>query len=179
MIDLKLDTRGDIILDETPDNSRIKVSFGISPYPILKITFRQQKEYDTDAEIYQPNSSNKIKIKFKTIAMPTGNQVGISCYDKEEIKQRIRILLKTNLGEISSKEDFGTLLNNYRHKDLTQQSIRTTIEEQVEADLANILENPSVMARHERINSIFYYQNLTLYIYNNDQPVCDLTLEDI
>ena len=179
MIDLKIDTRGDIILDKAPNNPRVKISFGISPYPIFKVIFRQQKEYDTDADIYKPDSSNRIKIKFKTVAMPTGNQVGISCYDEEEIKQRIRILLRTNFGEISSKEDFGTLLNNYRHKDLTQKAIRTTIEEQVEADLVNILDNPSVMARHERVNSQFYYQNLTLYIYNNDQPVCDLTLEDI
>ena len=51
MIDLKIDTRGDIILDKAPNNPRVKISFGISPYPIFKVIFRQQKEYDTDADI--------------------------------------------------------------------------------------------------------------------------------
>lgn len=90
------------------------------------------------------------------------------------------ILLKTNKGEIKSspKKNFGSRLNIYKHEDATKTSIQNSIAELIQDEIAGILDDPYVVVRHEYVDNVFYCQNLTAYIYDGEQLICDMKLEE-
>lgn len=181
MIDLEIDNHGDICMNKKKTIKKLKVSFFISKYPVFKAIIRQQKEYDSEADKFvADNTQGKINISFKIPEDTRGNLLTENLHDEDELRQRITILFRTNKGELLSslKEKFGSEINKYRHQDITLEETRNKIADLMKAELVGILENPSVEVEHEYIDSSFYNQNITAYIYDNEQLICDLVIEE-
>ena len=181
LIDIKLDDRGDICLKNKTSIIKLRINFGISKYPIFKATIRQHKEYEKKDDKYKSGAKyNRLKIRIKTADNKPQKLSSQSYHDIEELRQRIMILLKTNKGEIKSspKKNFGSRLNIYKHEDATKTSTQNSIAELIQDEIAGILDDPYVVVRHEYVDNIFYCQNLTAYIYDGEQLICDMKLEE-
>lgn len=181
MIDLEIDNHGDICLNKSSVIKRLKIGLFMTKYPVFKATIRQQKEYDNESEKYKPdNRHGKIKLKIKIPENKNGNLSSSSIHDEDEIRQRITILFRTNKGEILSslKNSFGSKINMYRHKDITLEETRRKIADLMRNELIDILDNPYVIVQHKYIDGPFYSQNITAYIYDDEQLICDMVIEE-
>ena len=181
MIDLEIDSHGDICLNKSSVIKRLKIEFFMTKYPVFKPTIRQQKEYDNESEKYKPdNKHGKIKLKIKIPENKNGHFSSSSIHDEDEIRQRITILFRTNKGEILSslKNSFGSKINMHRHKDITLEETRKKIADLMRDELVNILNNPYVIVQHKYMDGPFYSQNITAYIYDNGQLICDMVIEE-
>lgn len=176
MIDFKLDSSGDIVLEKDEPIKKIKVGMGFSEFPILKATFRQRKKYDEEAEMLQ-TSDMRAKISFKKNTTDSNKIKNI--YDEEAIRQRIMILFRTKKGIIEQRPEFGSEINYLRHEDRTVKGFTTELEDLMANELKDILEQPNVAVRHVKADGPFSCQTLTAYIYDGTKPVTDLVLEEI
>ena len=66
----------------------------------------------------------------------------------------------------------------HRHKDITLEETRKKIADLMRDELVNILNNPYVIVQHKYMDGPFYSQNITAYIYDNGQLICDMVIEE-
>ena len=158
--DFKINDDGDLILEGSEESkSLICISFHISKHKGQKITFF----LDTELE---PSISGRVKISFNLNNNTTkyGSKVIKST---DSISQLIKIKLKTSLGELSERAEFGSTLRKHIHSNLTDKSL-AAIQSTIESDVKEYIHNPIVRITPvvEKRNS--YRQYLQVEIYDKD-----------
>lgn len=127
MIDLTLTTNGDIILLENPiDNmNRLKCTFTSGKSTYLKCSFSVFDIVSTTL------NSEYLKIKIDVLNKKKANRA-LTSTDEECIKQMITTELKTYLGDILNKKDYGTTLQIYTHKNIYDDKVIANIKKEVD-----------------------------------------------
>ena len=178
MIDFSINNQGDLYLANFDNLSKFKfrVLFHVSKYPVFKLSFLQGKENNLEY------SNSAFTLKFRTsnqiINKDLTNKAVIS---DEEIRQRIKILLRTEKDELLNKEGFGSQVYLYKHEDLLADSTIQGIQDTIEDELKNILDlsgdnKLEVKAIPKKANGAFYCQNINVYIIYNDELLYEFTL---
>lgn len=176
MIDFALNNKGDIVLERKNYIPKFKISFRQSMFPIFNLKFMQTSEY-----VRNDNKYN-FCIKFKTSNNRDDGSdiINKSVLDKEELKQRIRILLRTEQNELLNKEDFGSKVYIYKHLDILADSTLQGIKQTILNELSNIIDTQTNILDVEVIPKIadgpFYCQNVNIYIYLNSELLFDFIL---
>ena len=164
-IDLKLDNRGDFILSTSRHHDKLRIDWIDSDYPVLRIDFEQGQEIKS--RISKPS---RIRIDFLTDKQDRVNDRRFETVsNKEELKQRIMILLRTERGEISCCPSVGSYLVTQRYEDINSADVQTMIENIVYNEVMNILENPTVRAVPKRKGGPFFCQNMNVYVYEGTE----------
>lgn len=178
MIDFSIDNSGDLILERKNYIPKLNILFRKSSFPIFNLKFLQTvKTMDTTN-----NNNYDFCINFKTYNNKDDGYdvVNRTVIDKEELKQRIRILLRTEQNELLNKEDFGSRIYTYKHLDILADSTITGIKQTVLNELSNIIDTESNTVDVEVIpkisNGPFYCQNINIYIYLNNELLYDFVL---
>ena len=170
-IDLKVDNRGDFILSSIEEYPRLRIDWIDSSYKVLRIDFEQGEECK------RPIRGERLQIDFRTNKDTFMlNKKALSLTDKEELRQRIMIKLRTELGEMSLKPEFGTYLNTQKHEDINSAVTQQMVQNIVYGAVYDMLENPSVRAIPKRKDGPFYCQNMNVYIYEDDELFFELEL---
>lgn len=107
MFDFKINSKGDIVLEEESNPKEITFRFMISQNKIMKFNFNTLNTENKDK--YDMVFSFDIGSKQVTTVNITG---------KEAFSQLVDIMLKTSLDEILDREDIGTELEIIKHKNL-------------------------------------------------------------
>ena len=173
MFDFKISNTGDLVLDNAENIAKTKIRFGISDYPVLNINFMTNKISEKKEE-----NPEILKIAFSVNKTSKKTAPG-SVYDTDELRQRIMILLRTEYGSIPVDQEFGSYINTMRHEDITNDGVLNRIRNIVEEEIAGILDNPSVEVRRVITNEIFGSQNINVYIFDNNKPVYEFTMEEL
>ena len=164
-VDLKLDNRGDFILSTPKHHDKLRIDWIDSDYPVLRIDFEQGQEVKT-----RISKTSRIRIDFLTDKQDRVNDRRFETVsDKEELRQRIMILLRTERGEISCCPNVGSYLITQRHEDINSEDVQTMVENIVYSEVMNILENPTVRAVPKKKSGPFFCQNMNVYVYEGTE----------
>ena len=170
-IDFMIDDRGDFLLSTPPAYQRLKLSWVNSNYPVLKLSFEQGQSCS------ERKSYNRLRIDF--IADQDSkimNRKFMTVNDKKELRQRIMIRLRTERGEMNLFKNFGSYLVTQRHEDIMSDDVKTSVENIVYAEIADILQNPKVVAVPKRKDGPFFCQNMNVYIYDDNDLIYVLSV---
>lgn len=171
-IDFQLNNQGDFVLSNMRQYERLRIDWVDNNAP-LRIDFEQGEE-----QVPYEMNDKQMCINFMTEqGEKTLNAKGSSVHDIEEIKQRLIIKLRTELGEMRLKPEIGSYLVTQRHEDIMSQQTRTNVYQIVYAELGDLVENPKVIVTpKKKIGTPFYCQNLNVYVYDDDKLLFDLKI---
>ena len=175
-IDFKIDNRGDFILSSSKNYPKLRLDFINSTYKTLKITFEQgqfiPELYDYDNKY---NDGKRLNIEFYTDRDKAKvNRKVSTIFDKDEIKQRIIIALRTEYGEVPFMNNLGSYLVTQRHEDINSEKVHNNVRAIVLNAIGNKLENPEVRVVPKRKDGPFFCSNLNIYVYENDKLFFEL-----
>lgn len=170
-IDFKLNDTGDLLFMEKSDTlQHQKISFNLSKTKSQKITFNI---YDSK-EVFH-NSNQYLKAQF-IINKNKPKVIALTCNDKEEKIQLITLKLKTCLGDLPQRKDFGSKLSLYKHE-----NINSKLLESLEIYLKSILDN-DIAALSIQATPIIDYENgykqtVQIDIFSNDELLLNYKIE--
>lgn len=175
-IDFKIDNRGDFVLSSSNNYPRLRLDFINSTYQTLRIDFEQgvphpplfsyEDKYKDgkrlNIEFYTNKDSARMDRKISTV------------FDKDELRQRIIIALRTEYNETEFMDDFGSFLVTQRHEDITEEKVHNNVRDIVLSVIGDKLDNPDVRVVPKKINGPFYCSNLNIYVYDDDELLFEL-----
>lgn len=166
MIDFAISNNGDIMLSPIKQYPRLAIKFFTSQYPKFRLQFHQGQEQ----KIIEHPGCLKIRFNSKQRKINEGLSSQL-LNSKEELKQRILLRLRTELGDIKKRPDYGSDIVSVRHLDInsadTQQKIIDTVYDQV----SDIIDNPVIKAVPAICDGTFFCQNIDVYIYDGEELI--------
>ena len=164
MIDFALTNTGDFALGKQSMHPCLRIDWKCSDYPVLKIEFEQAKEHRD-----QPLAS-ALMIQFDAASGDSSDKIGKgTLHDRDELRQRIIIMLRTELGESPLSEGLGTDLVLQKHRDINDMAVLEAIQSTVKNAVSEVLEDPVVQVKVEKSSGNFYCQNVNVYIYEKGE----------
>lgn len=165
-IDFLIDNKGDFVFSNIEQYPRLRIDWIDSTQPTLRIDFEQTEERSTFSQ-----TDKQFRIDFITDRdNRTLDAKAATVTGKYELRQRIMLKLRTELGELRLKPDFGSYIVTQRHEDIRSQSVQSMIQSIVLSEVRDILDNPRVsVIPRRKTGTPFYCQNINVYIYNDEE----------
>lgn len=171
-VDFKVSDTGDLIFQEQSKNfNPLCIKFNISKTKVQKIQFDLIQDFYVENKI--PDTAQKVT--FFIDKNPSKYSAEILVGDNA-FNQLIMLKLKTVLGELPERKDFGSTLSTLRHKNIDDKNL-SLLEKITESTLEGIIRNPTVKAEPFIDYSNGYNQTVKLYIYNDSNLLMDYVLE--
>jgi len=171
LVDFEMTNSGDLKLSSTERYPSLNISWYESEFPILCLNWEQTEkplgEPDEDTLTITFNTSNG-KTDFAKTVRPIRH--------KEELAQRLTILLRTELGSSELSPALGTTLTLDKHKDLREMKVLKSIQQKILAAIDSLVENPVVILKVEEKDGPFYCQNVNVYIYQDNDLVYETSI---
>ena len=173
MLDLLMNDRGDLVSAAPLKYPKLNITWAAAENPVLKIMFRM----GLNKEEFTAPDNDTLKLQFLTDRPEPLNEIN-ALRDMEELKQRIKVLLRTELGDIQDSSSYGTSLVTDKHLDITSDSTISSVQETVLNAVSGLLDEPSVIVERAFSSSgPFYCQNLNVYIYDGSDEIYEFELE--
>lgn len=169
MIDLKLDNRGDFVLNEQKKLPRLRIQFHCSKWPVLRIRFMQGQQHAP-----KEKAEDVLQVQFRTedhTGLLDETSIVPAVTETDELKQEVMMKMRTEFGETDFDDTIGSTLTMIKHRDLMDETVIEEIKGRIENDLAGLVDDMSVTITHEQYDGPFYSQNLTLRIYSGHHLV--------
>lgn len=175
-IDFKIDNRGDFILSSSKTYPRLRLDFVNSTYKTVRIDFEQgQKHPDLYTGNEKYNDGKRLNIEFYTNKDEAKvDRKLATIFDKDELRQRIIVALRTEFNEIGFMDNFGSYLVTQRHEDITDEKVHNNVRAIVLTIIGDTLENPDVRVVPKRTRGPFYCSNLNIYVYEDNELFFEL-----
>ena len=164
MIDLKINNAGDLVTSNHDPLCTLKLTWKITDRPTVRLIFK------TGPNVTEKDTSDNLAPPFilciDTMRAADGKSVD-ACSDEEEIRQQIILMTRAAARIVRAK-----------HKDITDEAVVNEIYEAVLEQVQGILGNPSVVIKKEHLEAHpFSWQNLNVYIYDDDKEIYNFQLE--
>ena len=172
MIDIEINNRGDFVSRNELKHPVLKLSWIINKTDALKLSF------DIGRNMYDPPENNGLKLSFK-IKNKEDKKIFSIVRKENELRQRILILLRTELGELVNNKSLGTEIVQQKHRDILDESVLKAVHDIVFNAVSGHLKNPSVKIRREKNETAFACQNLNVYIYDGKKEIYSFEIGDI
>ena len=164
MIDFKINNKGDLILSKQEEFPRMKIQWMNASFPVFRVQFFQGEEFP------QMKHKDGFKLTFHTSnALINGKSKTNVVKGIEELKQRILVFLRTEYGEMLTKQDFGSQVSIMKHKTITDPSVLSTIEEIIKSELSDAVHDLNVEVAAASYEGPFYCQNVNVYIWQGKE----------
>lgn len=174
MIDVEVNLRGDVVLKKMELRPALKLTIGKSTYPFLHLPFKSGKNFSPP----KPIPSNSLFLSFDVSSYEQPKEI-YALRNIEELRQRIMVLLRTELGEIHGEQTYGARIPTYKHLDITKPETLSQVQEHVYEMVSPLLTSPRVKVRRKKLpESHFYNQNLNIYIYDGKTEIYNFILEE-
>lgn len=169
LADFKISKTGDLIFQSNDiENNKIKVSFVLSNTNACKVYF-DFNEFST----VEP-SPHALKVQFNLVEK-TANKSIILLKEDEARQQLLLLKLKTTLGELPLRSDFGSKISLMRHKEINSTNLRK-LEEHIKEAISDIVSEPTVTATAYIDYSNGYNQTVQVRIFDNNKNVLSYIL---
>jgi hypothetical protein len=166
MIDFALTNTGDLIVDQQESFPVFCLQWRDSAFSIFNMSFLQKQEKDkrTPEGIFEFNfdassATNREKKNTRSI------------HGLEELKQRLIILFRTEEGACPLNTNLGSKLVIQKHKDINSMPVLQEIQRIVKEKINDLVEDPAVVIKVEKSDSAFFCQNVSIYIYQNNELI--------
>lgn len=168
--DFEISKSGDLIFknNDVVSNS-LKLCFSISNTKAMKITF-DLREFETA----QP-TDNSMKVSFDLVRK-TANKSASIVKDKSALAQLLTLKLKTSLGDLPYRPEFGSKISLLKHKTINEDNLKT-LENYIRSCISDIVLNPTVSASAYIDYTNGYNQTVIIKIYDSNKKVLDYILE--
>lgn len=171
-MDFLINDVGEISFSTPKKYDKLRIDWYDSDYPVLRIDFEQRQEYPP--RIFK---NKRLRIDFNTTKGEELNNRRVNTiHGDNELRQRIAIRLRTELGDIALKPNFGSLLVTQKHRDILSEEVQKNIEQIVLRELSDILSNPRVVAVPTKTSGPFFCQNIRIIIFDNEELIYSLLL---
>lgn len=165
-IDFLVNNQGDFVFSNIEQYPRLRIDWIDAKQPVLRIDFEQSEEYGSF-----PQNSKQLRIDFITDRdNRTLDAKAATVTEIYELRQRIMLKLRTELGEMKLKPNFGSYIVTQRHEDIMSESVQSMVQSIVLAEVKNMLSNPRVtVVPKKKTGTPFYCQNMNVYIYEDEE----------
>lgn len=168
--DFAISKTGDLIFKSNDITSNsLKISFSLSNTKAMKVSF-DLMEFEPI-----PLSSNALKVTFDLVKKTADKSVSILKEDTA-LSQLLTLKLKTTLGELPLRQDFGSKISLLRHKEINDANLKL-LENYIKSCISDIVKNPEVKAIPYIDYSNGYIQTVIIRVYNNNKNVLEYILE--
>lgn len=170
MIDIAINNSGDFIFNRDFSFHKLELSWNYGKNEALKLSFKAGRN------MLDPPEKDGLKLSFNT-NIKQKKKICIAAHDMDELRQRVLILLRTELGELKAEPGFGTEIVKQKHKDIMDEEVLSVLHDIV-LDAASVyLKDPSVIIKKMKNDSAFSCQNLNVYIYDGKKEIYEFELE--
>jgi phage baseplate assembly protein W len=163
-MDFEITPSGDLVLEDKTRGKQLEVTFRVSKFPGLGISFHILNEK-------APIENKGLKFTFDVTKDSELSQNVKVIRDVEEKIQLIQIALMTELGELVNNPGVGTLLKLYKHKDIHSETNLNNIKATVLKAVQNVLDEPSVRVVPQNGAGNLYFHNVSIYIYESKAQI--------
>lgn len=170
LVDFAVDSSGDLIFTEQDVLSNsLKVSFAFSKTKAMKIVF--------DFIECEPSkhSDHALKISFDLVKKTANKSVAIH-KDQDAIQQLLTLKLKTTLGELPLRKEFGSKLSLLKHKEINDNNLKI-LEHYILEAISDIVTNPKVEAVPYINYNNGYQQTILVKIYDSKREILHYIIE--
>lgn len=168
--DFAISKSGDLLFQEQDiNNTSLKVSFALSNTKAMKIVF-DFSEFDVNTP-----SENALKVSFDLVKKTANKSVQIVKED-DMIAQLLTLKLKTTLGELPLRENFGSKVSLMKHQEINKANL-DKLAQYVKTCIEDIITNPTVIAKPYINYSNGYKQTVILNIYGDNKSLLDYIIE--
>ena len=168
--DFAISKSGDLLFQEQDINSSsLKISFVLSNTNATKIVFNF-----SEFALNTP-SNNALKISFD-LAKKTANKTVYIVKEDEMIAQMLTLKLKTSLGELPYRKNFGSEISLMKHKEINKVNL-DKLAQYVKTCIEDIVSNVSVEAKAYIDYNNGYNQTVILYIYGDNKELLNYVIE--
>ena len=169
MIDLRLTSRGDLYVKKKESLPNFRLEWLDSSLPSFRLRWKQGRTIPLD--------KNGFKLSFD-VSEKENEKAAAIIYNYDEIRQRIVLRLRTELGSVENDLDLGTDLWKMKHKDITKDETCKQVRSIVIDAIGGLLPNPDVIVKVARTNGPFYCSNLNVYVMTNGYPFYNFSLKE-
>lgn len=168
--DFQIDKSGDIMFREQfKENSSLNISFYLSKTKAQKIMF--------DLIDFKKNEPSEYALKISFDINKSLANKSVSIINEENaLNQLIIIKLKTTLGELPYRKNFGSKISLMKHKEINATNL-SQLEAYVRECLKDIIPNPVVEAKPYINYDNGYNQTVILTVYNGNKQILNYILE--
>lgn len=171
MIDFLLTSTGDITFSESDNESnRLTINFYKSNAKTLKISFDIEGYGDLEPE------KNTLKITFHVQNLKNNKRADLIKGDAY-LMQQILMRLKTSLGELSMRQEIGSMIEAVMHKDIRDKVVHSKLEKIIADAIKDLLGDFAVKVVPKIDKSNGYDQCINAYIYKDDYLLLTYGLE--
>lgn len=169
LADFKISKTGDLIFQSNDIQSNsIKISFVLSNTNACKVCF----DFNEFSSI-EP-SPNALKIQFNLVDKTANKSVAL-LKNEESLNQLLSMKLKTTLGELPLRKNFGSKISLLKHKEINTTNLKK-LEECIKETISDILSEPTVTATPYIDYSNGYNQTVQVRIYDRNKNVLNYIL---
>lgn len=162
--DLEISSTGDLVLSKRDISSnKLKLSFFHAYSKAIKLQF--------NLENFSTHNFDGINLSFN---LKSKNYVA-ACNiveDLELVKQTILLKLKTIIGELPNRQDFGSNLIYFKHKQVSD-TLLTKLKIMIQQELSTIIQNPIINISTFCKSNGKYKEGLSISIYSEDEHILD------
>ena len=173
IFDFELSNSGDFILQEAQKFPTLSIQWRQTTYPTLEIKFVYEK---TEVNDFVPKNTLSIIFTTDSYQQKTFTKTNTLTTDLENLKQKIIILLRTELGETSLDKSLGTRLVLHKHRNMNLTEVLQDIHDLIKENLTDILDDPIVMVQPELRDGAFYCQNINVYINDGNKEIFNFSI---
>lgn len=164
MIDLKINNAGDLVTSNHDALCSTKLIWKMTDNPTVCLLFKTG--ISPIEKISKDNLAPPLEFYIDTDRSESGESPD-SCGDEDEIRQRILLAIRA-----------AERIVRVKHKDITDEAVVTEVYDAVLEQVENILTAPSVVVSKEHLTEHpFSWQNLNIYIYENDKEIYNFQME--
>ena len=114
-------------------------------------------------------SNHALKVQFDLVEK-TANKSTMIIKEEDALSQLLLLKLKTTLGELPRRQEFGSRISMLRHKDVNTTNLRA-LEEYIVDCISDIVNNPTAKAEAYVDYTNGYNQTVQVRIYDKDKNV--------
>lgn len=169
-VDFAVNDTGDLIFEKQNSNySSLSIKFNISDTKAQKIILNIEESEEL------PYIDNRLSVTFKIEDKKPSDTAAIY-KDDVSTAQLIALKLKTTLGELPLRKEFGSKLSMFKHQNINDKTLRQ-IENIVESAVSDMIYNPTVVASPIIDTTNGYKQTIKIEIYNNNNLLLQYKVE--
>lgn len=168
--DFEISSTGDLLFrEQAVENVSLKLKFSLTKTNACRISF------DLEEFSISTPSVDALKVSFD-IKRKTSNMTASVVRGSSATGQLTSLKMKTTIGDLPRRSDFGSMLAKMAHKEINDTNLRM-IEKYVEECISDIVLNPTVVATPNISFSNGYMQEVKVVIYDNSKVIATYILE--
>lgn len=168
--DFEVSNTGDLLFKtQTTENVSLRLKFALTNTAVQKLSF-DLEEFDTATP-----TEDALRVSFD-IKKKIANMTASFLRERRATGQLATLKLKTAVGELPRRKEFGSMLAKISHKEINDANLKL-IESYVLDCISDIVSNPSVSVTPDIAYTNGYTQGVKIVIYDNSSMLATYVLE--